>query len=55
MRVVTAALTHGSLALCRLCVLQLGLVEAFDVLQGLLVADGGRIGQRVLLFCEAVT
>ena len=49
------ALTHGSLALSRLRVLQLRFVEAFDVLQGLLVTDGGRVGQRVLLFCKAVT
>ena len=51
----TAVLTDSAVTLSRLRVLQLRLVEAFDVLQRFLVSDGRRVGQRVLLSREAVT
>ena len=50
-----AVLTDGAVTLGRLRVLQLRLVEAFDVLQRFLVSDSRRIGQRVLLSRKAVT
>ena len=50
-----AVLTDGAVTLGRLRVLQLRLVEAFDVLQRFLVSDGRRVGQWVLLSRKAVT